>query len=37
MVLVGSPEVKRLLGRLRLKWEDNIKMKVRKIGIDGAK
>jgi hypothetical protein len=25
-VLVGKPEEKRLLGRRRLKWEDNIKM-----------
>jgi len=25
-VLVGKPEEKRLLGRRRLKWQDNIKM-----------
>jgi hypothetical protein len=25
-VLVGKPEVKRLLRRTRLRWEDNIKM-----------
>jgi hypothetical protein len=25
-VLVGKPEVKRPLGRLRRKWEDNIKI-----------
>jgi hypothetical protein len=25
-VLVGKPEVKRPLGRPRLRWEDNIKM-----------
>jgi hypothetical protein len=25
-VLVGKPEGKRLLGRPRLRWEDNIKM-----------
>ena len=25
-VLVGKPEGKRLLGRRRLRWEDNIKM-----------
>jgi hypothetical protein len=31
-VLVGRPEGKRLLGRPRLRWEDNI----REIGIDGA-
>jgi hypothetical protein len=35
-VLVGSPEGKRPLGRPRLVWEDNIKMDLRKIGIDGA-
>jgi hypothetical protein len=36
MVLVGSPEGKRSLGRSRRRWEDNIKMDLRKIGIDGA-
>jgi hypothetical protein len=35
-VLVGRPEGKRPLGRPRRKWEDNIKMVFRKIGIDGA-
>jgi hypothetical protein len=35
-VLVGSPESKRPLGRLRHRWEDNIKMDLRKIGIDEA-
>jgi hypothetical protein len=34
-VLVGRPEVKRPLGRPRRKWEDNIKMDLREIGIDG--
>jgi hypothetical protein len=34
--LVGMPEVKRPLGRPRLRWEDNIKMDLREIGIDGA-
>jgi hypothetical protein len=29
-------EGKRLLGRPRLSWEDNIKMDLREIGIDGA-
>jgi hypothetical protein len=29
-VLVGKPEGKRPLGRPRLKWEDNIKMDLRK-------
>jgi hypothetical protein len=35
-VLVGRPEGKRLLGRPRRRWEDNIKMDLREIGIDGA-
>jgi hypothetical protein len=35
-VLVGSPEGKRPLGRPRCKWEDNIKMNLREIGIDEA-
>jgi hypothetical protein len=35
-VLVGRPEGKRPLGRLRRRWEDNIKMDLREIGIDGA-
>jgi hypothetical protein len=35
-VLVGRPEWKRPLGRPRHRWEDNIKMGLREIGIDGA-
>jgi hypothetical protein len=35
-ILVGRPEGKRPLGRPRLRWEDNIKMDLREIGIDGA-
>jgi hypothetical protein len=35
-VLVGRPEGKRPLGRLRRRWEDNIKLDLRKIVIDGA-
>jgi hypothetical protein len=35
-VLVGRPERKRPLGRPRRRWEDNIKMDLREIGIDGA-
>jgi hypothetical protein len=35
-VLVGRPEGKRPLGRLRRRWEDNIKLDLREIGIDGA-
>jgi hypothetical protein len=35
-VLVGRPEGKRPLGRPRRRWEDNIKIALREIGIDGA-
>jgi hypothetical protein len=35
-VLVGRTEGKRPLGRPRRSWEDNIKMDLREIGIDGA-
>jgi hypothetical protein len=35
-VLVGRPEGKRPLRRLRRRWEDNIKVDLREIGIDGA-
>jgi hypothetical protein len=35
-VLAGRTEGKRPLGRPRHRWEDNIKMDVREIGIDGA-
>jgi hypothetical protein len=31
-VLVGKPEEKRPLGRLRRKWENNIKMDLQKVG-----
>jgi len=31
-VLVGKPEGKRLLGRPRCRWEDNIKMDLREVG-----
>jgi hypothetical protein len=34
--LVGRPEGKRPLGRPSRRWEDNIKMDLREIGIDGA-
>jgi hypothetical protein len=34
--LVGRPEDKRPLGRPRRRWEDNIKLDLREIGIDGA-
>jgi hypothetical protein len=35
-VLVRRPEGKRPLGRPRRRWEDNIKLDLREIGIDGA-
>jgi hypothetical protein len=35
-VLVGRPEGKSPLGRRRRRWEDNIKMDLREIGIDGV-
>jgi hypothetical protein len=34
-ILVGKPEGKRLLGRHRHKWVENIKMNLREIGWDG--
>jgi hypothetical protein len=34
--LAGRPERKRPLGTPRRRWEANIKMDLRKIGIDGA-
>jgi hypothetical protein len=36
-IFVGRAEVKRLLGRPRRRWEDNIKMDFREIGNDVAK
>jgi transposase len=36
-VLIGMPEGKRPLGRPRRRWENNIKMDLREIGMDGAK
>jgi hypothetical protein len=35
-VSVGMPEGKRPLGRPRRRWEDNIKMELREIVIDGG-
>jgi hypothetical protein len=35
-VLGGRPKGKRPLGRPRRRWEDNIKMDLGEIGIDGA-
>jgi hypothetical protein len=34
-VLVWKPEGRRPLGRPRSRWEDNIKLDLREIGIDG--
>jgi hypothetical protein len=34
-ILVGKPEGKRLLERLRHRWVDNIKMNLREIGCCG--
>jgi hypothetical protein len=34
-VLIGRSEGKRPLGRPRRRWEDNIKLDLREIGIDG--
>jgi len=33
--LVGKPEGKRPLGRLRCRWEDNIKMDLQEVGYGG--
>ena len=33
-VLVGKPEGKRPLGRPRRRWEDNIKMDLKKVGYN---
>ena len=33
--LVGKPEGKRLLGRPRCRWEDNIKMDLQEVGGGG--
>jgi hypothetical protein len=35
-ILVGKPEGKRPLGTHRCRWEDNIKLDLREIGIDGT-
>jgi hypothetical protein len=35
-VLVGRPKGKRPLGRPRRRWEDDIKMNLREIGINGV-
>jgi hypothetical protein len=35
-VLVGKPERKRPLGRPRRRWEDGVRMDLRKIGLGGV-
>jgi hypothetical protein len=35
-ILVGKPEAKRPLVGPRRKWENNIKLDLREVGIDGA-
>jgi hypothetical protein len=35
-ILVGRSEGRRPLGRLRRRWEDNIKMDLREIGFGGC-
>jgi hypothetical protein len=35
-VLVGKPEGKRPLGKLRRRWEDGIRMDLREIGLGGV-
>jgi hypothetical protein len=34
--LVGRPEGKRPLGRPRCRWEDNMKLDLREVGMDGV-
>jgi hypothetical protein len=34
-ILVGKPDGKRPLGRLRRRWVDNVKMYLREIGLGG--
>ena len=35
-ILTGNPTGKRLLGRPRRRWEDNIRMDVEEIGINAS-
>jgi hypothetical protein len=35
-ILFGNPEGKRLLGRPRSRWEDNVRMVVREVGWEGV-
>jgi hypothetical protein len=34
-ILAGKPEGNRLLGRPKCRWEDNIRMDLREIGLGG--
>jgi hypothetical protein len=36
VVLVGRPEGNRPLGRPRRRWEDNVKINLRELGMEGA-
>jgi hypothetical protein len=36
VVLVGKPEGKRLLGRPRRRWEDNVTMDLQELGCGGV-
>jgi hypothetical protein len=35
-ILDAKPQGKRLLGRPKLRWEDNIRMDVRELGFEGV-
>jgi hypothetical protein len=35
-ILIGRLEGKRSVGRTRCRWEDNIKMNFREIGLEGV-
>jgi hypothetical protein len=35
-MMVGKPEEKRPAGRYRHRWEDNIKIDIREIGLEGV-
>jgi hypothetical protein len=37
MALVRKPEGRRPLGRPRRRWEDNIKMDLREVGLGGGR
>jgi hypothetical protein len=35
-IMARKPEEKRLLGRHRCRWEDNIRMDLRAVGLEGV-